>query len=87
MKIDESWYVKPKDKNFPSAVSAGGIVIREENNKFLVALLRDKKFDEYSLPKGRIEKGESAEVAAKREIAEETGIKGLKVICELGIGE
>jgi len=87
MKIDRSWYIKPKDKNFPSAVSAGGVVIRMTNKKLFIILLKDKKFDDYLLPKGRIEKGESLENAAKREISEETGINYLMLICKLGVKE
>ncbi|TSD99271.1 NUDIX hydrolase [Skermania sp. ID1734] len=37
----------------------------------------------WSLPKGHIEKGETAEETAMREVAEETGIRG-KVLAELG---
>ena len=87
MKIDESWYVKPKDKNFPFDVSAGGVIIRIEGNKLLIALIKDPEFDDYLLPKGRLEKGESFEDAAKREIAEETGLNNLKLISKLGVKE
>lgn len=85
MKIDKSWYIKPKSKNFPSDVSAGGVIIRIEGNKLLTALIRNPEFDDYLLPKGRVEKGESLENAAKREIAEETGLSKLKLIGKLGI--
>jgi 8-oxo-dGTP diphosphatase len=37
------------------------------------------KYDDWSLPKGKLEAGESFEDAACREVAEETG-----VVCELG---
>ncbi len=87
MKIDKSWYIKPKDRNFPSDVSAGGVVIRSENEKLLISLIRDPQFDQYLLPKGRLEKGESFEDAAKREIAEETGLNNLELIDKLGIKE
>ena len=87
MKIDKSWYIKPKDRNFPSDVSAGGVVIRSENEKLLISLIRDPQFDQYLLPKGRLERGESFEDAAKREIAEETGLNNLELIDKLGIKE
>jgi len=87
MKIDQSWYLKPKDKNFPSAVSAGGIVVRKVKSKIYIALLRDRKFKDYMLPKGRVEQGESLKTTAKREISEEIGLSNLTLICELGSKE
>ena len=87
MKIDKSWYIKPKDKNFPTSISAGGVVIRRNNNKLYIALLRDRKFDDYLLPKGGSEKGESLEATARREVSEEAGFNDLNMICELGIKE
>lgn len=88
MKIDESWYKKPKEI-FPSAVSCGGVVIRRSSNNLKIALLRDRKFEVkyYIFPKGRQEVGESLLDAAKREIAEETGLSELNYICELGYKE
>src|SRR4030043_1109669 len=87
MKINESWYIKPKDKNFPVSIAAGGVVIRRNNNKFYIALLRDKKFEDYLLPKGGAEEGENPETTAKREISEEAGLNELNMVCELGIKE
>lgn len=44
-----------------------------------------KNRDEFwSLPKGHIEEGEEAEAAARREIEEETGLKNLAFVRELG---
>lgn len=85
MKIDESWYVKPKDKNFPVQELAGGVVVCKEKGKLLIAFVGDKKFSNYVLPKGRIEKNESKLSAAKREINEETGLKNLVFIEKLGV--
>lgn len=51
-------------------VSAGGVVV------FGNTLLLLKKFNgDYVLPKGRVEKGESLEEAALREVEEESGVK------------
>ena len=85
MKIDESWYVKPEDKNFPAQELAGGVVVRKEDGKLLVAFVGDKKFSNYILPKGRIEKGESEIDAANREIKEEAGLENLIFIEKLGV--
>ena len=87
MKIDKSWYIKPKNPNFSSSVAAGGIVVRKEKGKFLVALIGTDFYKDYMFPKGRQEDGEEIEITARREIAEETGLSNLKLICELGITE
>lgn len=55
--------------------SAGAIIYREDEKKGLLFLLLLKPNREYDIAKGHIEKGESAEVAAKREIREETGLE------------
>ena len=62
---------------FRQAPAAGGVVIID--NQF-VAIQRHGIPD---LPKGHIEKGESPEVAALREVEEETGITDLEIIKEL----
>ncbi|MBI5061189.1 MAG: NUDIX domain-containing protein [Candidatus Aenigmarchaeota archaeon] len=52
-------------------ISAGGVVFRGKK----ILLIKDS-YGRWSLPKGHIEKGETAEQAALREIKEETGIDG-----------
>ena len=64
-------------KLFRQAPAAGGVVIID--NQF-VAIERNGIPD---LPKGHIEKGESPEVAALREVEEETGITDLEIIKEI----
>jgi len=87
MKIDESWYIKPKYKKFPSSVAAGGVVVRKDEGKLLIALIGTDYYKNYMLPKGRQEDGEEIESTARREIAEETGLSNLELICKLGIKE
>jgi len=87
MKIDKSWYQKPNDPNFPVSNAAGGIVIRKENKKLLIALIGTDYYDNYMLPKGTQEHGEDIKSTAKREVVEETGIHDLKFICKLGTKE
>lgn len=87
MKIDKSWYIKPKDPNFPISTSAGGVVIRKEKSLLKIALLKTNEFKDYSLPKGTHEQGETIKQTAIREIQEETGLQKLKSICKLGIKE
>ncbi len=59
--------------------SAGGIVLRGG-----FVLVVNQRGTSWSLPKGHIEKGEDPLQAAKREIAEESGITDLQYIKELG---
>jgi DNA polymerase len=55
--------------------SAGAVVYREDERRGLLFLLLLKPNKEYDIPKGHIEKGESAEIAARREIKEESGLE------------
>ena len=66
--------------------SAGGLVVEESPGGLMGALIgrRDRRGRLlWSLPKGHIESGESAEQAAVREVAEETGIAG-RIVGRLG---
>ncbi len=82
-RIDKSWYTKPA--RIRERHGAGGVVIREVNNTFYIALIHEKEHpQEYALPKGGVEKGESFEEAAIREIHEETGLNSIKLIKFLG---
>jgi|SRR3989338_4922304 len=54
--------------------SAGGIVYRKGEKKVFILMIKDHN-DKWTFPKGAIEKGESKEQAALREVQEETGIK------------
>lgn len=50
--------------------AAGGIVVREG----LVLLVHRPRYDDWTLPKGKLDAGESFEDAALREVEEETGV-------------
>ncbi len=60
--------------------SAGGVVTNDEGEVLVVS----QRGTSWSLPKGHIDPGENALVAAKREIYEESGIRDLELIRELG---
>lgn len=62
--------------------SAGGIVFRKDKNKIRYLLIKDSN-NKWTIPKGHIEKGEEARVAALREIKEETGLSKLEIAREL----
>jgi 8-oxo-dGTP diphosphatase len=53
-------------------VAAGGIVLRRQQPP-LVAVVRLRKRDEWVLPKGKLDDGETPRAAARREVLEETG--------------
>ena len=72
--VSENTVVLALKETFKMAPAAGGIV--EKDGKF-VTIVRNGIPD---LPKGHIEKGESPENAALREVQEETGIGKLQIV-------
>jgi 8-oxo-dGTP diphosphatase len=52
--------------------AAGGVVVRDGR----VLVVHRPRYDDWSLPKGKLEDGESWEEAALREVQEETGVGG-----------
>jgi 8-oxo-dGTP pyrophosphatase MutT (NUDIX family) len=63
----------------PIEKSAGAVVFRRDNNKIKYLLIQ-YGWGHWEFPRGLIEKGESLEDTASREIEEETGIKDIKFI-------
>jgi 8-oxo-dGTP pyrophosphatase MutT (NUDIX family) len=59
--------------------AAGGVVVRDGR----VLLVHRARYDDWSLPKGKLEPGETWEQAAVREVREETGVRAT-VVRELG---
>jgi 8-oxo-dGTP diphosphatase len=51
--------------------AAGGVVVRDG----LVALIHRPRYDDWTLPKGKLDNGESFVEAALREVWEETGLR------------
>jgi 8-oxo-dGTP diphosphatase len=58
--------------------AAGGVVVRGEPGALEVVIVHRPKYDDWTLPKGKTEPGESDEQCALREVREETGL-----LCEL----
>ena len=63
----------------PEIRAAGGIVVRGDGDDAEVLVVHRPKYQDWSLPKGKLDPGESLEEAALREVEEETGTR-----CELG---
>lgn len=62
--------------------AAGGVVWREVDDDptaVEVVLVHRPNYDDWTFPKGKLDRGESFEDAARREVVEETGLE-----CELG---
>ena len=59
--------------------AAGGVVWRRRPGGVEILLVHRPKYDDWSLPKGKLDDGETPEAAAMREVEEETGLR-----CALG---
>ncbi len=60
----------------PEIRAAGGVVIDAAGR---VLVVHRPRYDDWSLPKGKLDRGETSEAAALREVEEETGVR-----CDLG---
>jgi len=60
--------------------AAGGVVWRRRDGEVQVLLVHRPKYDDWTLPKGKLEPGETHEQAAMREVREETGLR-----CDRGV--
>jgi ADP-ribose pyrophosphatase YjhB (NUDIX family) len=65
-------------KLLPNVVAGGGKVYNAKGE--ILFIYRNDKWD---LPKGKTEKNESIEETSIREVEEETGVKGLKIVKQL----
>ena len=68
---------------FEREISSGGVVIRNVDAGIGILLIKDP-YGKWTWPKGKLDKGEAALDAAKREIQEETGLINIKVISKIG---
>jgi len=53
--------------------AAGGVLWRQDGGRVLVAVVHRPRYEDWTLPKGKLHPGESALLAAVREVREETG--------------
>jgi 8-oxo-dGTP diphosphatase len=59
--------------------AGGGVVVRHGDNGVEVAVVHRPRYDDWSFPKGKLDRGESFEDGALREVEEEIGLR-----CALG---
>jgi 8-oxo-dGTP pyrophosphatase MutT (NUDIX family) len=59
--------------------AAGGVVTRAGAAGTEVLVVHRPAYDDWSLPKGKLEAGEDDETAARREVLEETGVDAVVV--------
>ena len=67
------------DPDAAEVKAAGGVVWRRRDGGVEVALVHRPRYDDWSLPKGKLDRGESWQEAAVREVEEEIGVR-----CEAG---
>ena len=60
----------------PEILAAGAVPVRRARDGLEVAVIHRPKYEDWSLPKGKLEPGESYEQAAMREVEEEAGLRG-----------
>lgn len=80
-------YLNPKKHQIQEIVrepTSGGIIYRrDKQGEVEILLIQDGK-DRWTIPKGHIEEGETAQQTTKREIAEEAGLKDIEILGWLG---
>lgn len=59
-----------------SEISAGGVIYKRTDDGIAFGLIATKNRTRWQLPKGKQEPGETLEMTAAREVAEETGLVG-----------
>lgn len=76
---------KPSIQEIVREPTAGGIIFRhaKDGSGIEILLIQDAK-DRWTIPKGHIEEGETAQQTARREISEEAGLKDVDMLGWLG---
>lgn len=72
-----------KPASLKRQTSSGGVIYRKNGDTYAVALISVKEGKFWCLPKGLLDKGETPEMTAVREVREESGLNG-RIIEKLG---
>ncbi|MBC7459391.1 NUDIX domain-containing protein [Candidatus Saccharibacteria bacterium] len=75
---------KPSIQEIVREPTSGAVVFRHDEKGGVEMLLIQDAKDRWTIPKGHIEEGETAQQTAKREIGEETGLMNTEVLGWLG---
>ena len=75
---------KPSIQEIVREPTSGGIIFRHHDKNGLEILLIQDAKDRWTIPKGHIEPGESAQQTARREIGEEVGLFDIELLGWLG---
>lgn len=70
------------DRPTVAELAAGGVVFHPAADRILV--LHEEEEDRWCLPKGHVEAGETLRRTALREVEEESGLRGCRILGELG---
>lgn len=63
--------------------AAGGVVRKNARGPLRIAVVHRPGYDDWSFPKGKLDRGETLEEAALREVEEETGLR-CRLVSPLG---
>jgi ADP-ribose pyrophosphatase YjhB (NUDIX family) len=63
--------------------TAGAVIYRVEDSELEILMIQDA-YERWTIPKGHIEPGETAQETAVREVGEEAGVKNVEPVCWLG---
>ncbi len=66
--------------------ASGGLVFRQLGEKLELLVVHRPRYDDWSLPKGKDDPGETPQQAARREVMEETGVSA-RIVKQLGAVE
>lgn len=76
-------YKKIENPKLYKRIAARGVILKGDE----ILLIYTKRYNDYSLPGGGVDEGESLTDGLLRELAEETGAKNIRILGELGCYE